>query len=150
MKKSSIIVLLFVLLLLFAACNRQYSLMSPQMNISSVSIVHLSFDGAALVCTKLCKVADIDAFMSDFERLSCYFWVGDPQPATPEGKEADVIQISYTDGSYELISWYGQTTYTQETGLVYYAGQQSFDETQFKALIEKYMEPGDSLPPLKK
>ena len=140
MKKTLLIPVLMVLFL-FVSCrvSENYTFLNPSSEIAEVSIVELSFDdNRELIQTELKRIENTEVFLEDFRSIDCYVYFGDPVPATPEGTEATVIKILYQNDEYELINYNGQSEYTAERGLKYYAGYSAFDAQQFKALIEKY------------
>lgn len=140
MKKIS---LLFVISCLFlyssCRCSEEYNFLNPINEIKEIAIVKLDFDdNGYLMETKIKTIENANEFLYDFQRVDCYIYFGDPTPATPEGIEDTAIKILYQNNEYELINWNGQSKYTSEKGLIYYAGYRVFDEDQFETLIEKY------------
>lgn len=141
MKKRVITLLAAIICFLFISCRQQemYRFLHSTDEISDISIVAISFhEDGEMVQTELKKIDDIDAFLDDFRSIPCYTFYGDPAGVTPEGIGDRGVKVSYVNGEYELINWTGQTEYTLERGLRYYAGYSVFDEEPFESLIEKY------------
>lgn len=139
---KKIIVLIVCLIYLLSSCRHRetYVFLNSTKEISSVSIVSISFDiNGEMTQTEIKKIINTDVFLDDFRNLNCYTYYGDPTGVTPEGIGDTVIKISYTNDEYELINWTGQAEYTTEIGFCYYAGFSVFDENQFESLIEKYL-----------
>lgn len=131
-----------LLCIILVSCRYQenYSFLNDRNQISSISIVMLSFDNTGqIVETELQRIENTDSFLEDFQKVNCYTYLGDPLGITEEGVEANVIKITYYNNEYELINWNGQATYTNERGFRYYAGFTVFDETQFNSLMESYI-----------
>lgn len=125
---------------LAAIFTEEYDFLNSADKISEIAIVRLNFDDdGVLMQTEIKKIENINEFLEDFKKIDCYIYFGDPISATPEGIEDTVIKIIYVNNEYELINWNGQSEYTIERGLDYYAGFNVFDEQQFEKLIEKYM-----------
>ena len=140
MKKALLLVITIItILFILSSCRTKtnYEFLETTDSIEEISIVELSFDDdGALVETEKRAIYDVDVFLDTFKRIDCYKYYGDPLGATQEGVKDTVVKITYKDGGYELISWRGQSKYTVENGLEYYAGYSVFDEAQFKELIE--------------
>lgn len=141
MKKIfAIFPMLFCIILVSCRHQDNYSFLNNRNEISSISIVMVSFDDAGqIVETELQQIENVDSFLEDFQKINCYTYYGDPLGITEEGVEASVIKIVYKNNEYELINWNGQATYTNETGFRYYAGYNVFDESQFNSLIQSYI-----------
>ena len=141
MKKIfAIFPMLFCIILVSCRHQDNYSFLNNRNEISSISIVMVSFDDAGqIVETELQQIENVDSFLEDFQKINCYTYYGDPLGITEEGVEASVIKIVYKNNEYELINWNGQATYTNETGFRYYAGYNVFDEIQFNSLIQSYI-----------
>ena len=141
MKKIfAIFPMLFCIILVSCRHQDNYSFLNNRNEISSISIVMVSFDDAGqIVETELQQIENVDSFLEDFQKINCYTYYGDPLGLTEEGVEASVIKIVYKNNEYELINWNGQATYTNETGFRYYAGYNVFDESQFNSLIQSYI-----------
>lgn len=111
----------------------------PSHEITEIAIINVSSaEGDNLTETEIQRIEDTDTFLEEFRKIGCHTYFGDPISVLPEGEKSTVIKISYQNGSYGLINWNGQTEYTPEKGLKYYAGYSVFDEDQFKSLISKY------------
>ena len=142
MKKTNIILCIVCLCIFFVSCRspKKYDFLQPKQNISHISIVEISFsEEHDIIQSEVQSIKDIKSFFNDFGDIdSYYFWIGDPKGVTIEGVDTTAVKISYINGEYELINWNGQSKYTLEKGLTFYAGFIIFDETQFKALVDKY------------
>ena len=141
MKKKVYVLLFFAVMLFITACRHKnkYDFLNPTETIVTIAVVNLSFDDETLVETEVKQVGDINSFLNQFCNLDCYTYFGDPVAATPTGKENAVIKVIYDNGEYELINWSGQSKYTTERGLQYYAGYRVFDEQQFETLIKNIL-----------
>lgn len=143
MKKSAFIFVTTLLVcLLLVSCRHQemYHFLNSADKISDISILAISFrENGEMIQTEIKKIDDINTFLDDFKSIKCYTYYGDPTGVTPEGSEDTVIKISYKNDEYELINWTGQSEYTTESGLRYYAGYSVFDEKPFKSLIAEYL-----------
>ena len=140
MKKACIIFIIFFVFL-FSSCrySEEYNFLNSINEIKEIAIVKLDFDDKGyLMETKIKTIENTNEFLCDFQRVDCYIYFGDPIPATPEGVEDTVFKILYQSNEYKLINWNGQSKYTAEKGLIYYAGYNVFDENQFETLIKKY------------
>ena len=141
MKKVIIWTAVIILIFLLPACGKTkvYRFLNPSDEITEIAIVNVSSaEGDNLTETEIQRIADTDTFLEEFRKIGCHTYFGDPISVLPEGEKSTVIKISYQNGSYGLINWNGQTEYTPEKGLKYYAGYSVFDEDQFKSLISKY------------
>ena len=87
----------------------------------------------------VCEVQDTAQFLSEFSEIKCT--VSSPPSAPPIGDLA--IKITYNNGDYDVICHTGQGEYRDG---YYYgdSGKVSFDETQFKQLINKYTSESDT------
>ena len=141
MKKILLIIfIVFSRLLVSCRYPETYSFLNSTDEIKKITIVQLSFDNeGSLIETEIQKIEDINTFLEDFKKISCYKYFGDPTSATPEGVEDTVIKILYENDDYELINWNGQSKYSSENGFNYYAGYIVFDEQQFESLIGKFL-----------
>ena len=127
--------------MLLPACGKAkvYRFLNPSDEITEIAIINVSSaEGDNLTETEIQRIEDTDTFLEEFRKIGCHTYFGDPISVLPEGEKSTVIKISYQNGSYGLINWNGQTEYTPEKGLKYYAGYSVFDEDQFKSLISKY------------
>ena len=143
MKKILLVVIVVVLSLLLVSCGpflHKYRLLSSESEISEISIVTAYFDdNNEFMQSEIITINDIDEFMKDFRKVSAtYVILGDPRGLFPTDEEGTIIRITYNNGEYELINWYGQSRYTIESGFRYYNGDWFFDEEQFNNLIDKY------------
>lgn len=82
----------------------------------------------------ICEIKDHEAFLNDFEKVSCY--LNEAFPAITHGNEK-AIRITYNNGCYELIGVFGQSKIRNDD---YYpdGGTRCFDNEQFLNLIESY------------
>lgn len=141
MRKSTMIWITMMAFIFFASCRHPetYEFLKTTEKIASISIVEISFnENCELEQTEIKKINDINAFLDDFNQVSCYVYYGDPLGVTPEGVSDTVVKITYENDDYELINWSGQSEYTDDKKFQYYAGFSVFDEKQFETLIEKY------------
>ncbi len=145
MKKAvyAILISVFALVVLSStvtSCiSKTFDMLQTKDGISEISLIELTFSNESeLIQTELQSVENIDDFLTDFNKIECAQWFGDPCGVTEKGKDAFVIKILYENGEYELINWNGQATYTLDRGLNYYDGYSIFNEDQFFSLIEKY------------
>ena len=88
----------------------------------------------------ICEIKDHEAFLNDFEKVSCY--LNENFPAIACGNEK-AIRITYNDGFYELIGVSGQSKskiddYYYPDGRYPDGGTRCFDNEQFLNLIESY------------
>ena len=144
MKKSKIISLTVVLLLLFSlsSCSIDvgYEYMQDPQNITEIYIASLQFDeDYAIYITDEKKIEDIDAFLKDFDDLACYEYYGGPRGFEKENTNDRIIKLVYSNGDYELIGWHGMAKYTtSDDRLRNYRGHRVFDEVPFKEFTQKY------------
>ena len=81
----------------------------------------------------VCCVEDIEQFMDDFSKVECF--MASP-PSSPRLDDIG-IKIIYNNDEYDIICSIGQAEY--RNGVYYFdAGKNSFDDTQFDTLINKY------------
>lgn len=116
-----------------------YRFLHSMEEIDAIEIVKIDIDNSTGIIEQIsiCSIEDIDTFMDDFSRVTCYWHYSDP---TAPGDDARVIKIGYNNGEYELIAADGQSQYTNDRLFQYYTGYRYFDEEQFDELISKYVE----------
>jgi len=120
---------------------RSYEFMSDPAEITSIEIVVLGEydkDIGHFEENVISVIEDHETFLNEFRALECRQHFMDPLGVS-EG--STVIKLTYSNGSYELISGLGIGKYVKyEDGsgkLFPYSGYQTFDE-KFPELIEKY------------
>ena len=110
--------------------------------IEVVSVTNLYGDSYEL--KPLSKIADTEAFLADFSALECTKGLSAESIEAAESlKSFKAIRITYADGSYEVITAYGNLdsslfspdiTFDELIKKDYYF----FDLAEFEALIDKY------------
>ena len=142
MKRILVFLIIIIVLISTDSCHvkEKYRLLHQEDEITCVSIVTLTLDevGNHIYEEKI-KIDDIDTFISDFRKVECYKYFGDPIGIDKYDEGSDILKIEYENGDYELINYNGQSEYTQERGFEMYAGFNVFEIDQFKGLIEKYL-----------
>lgn len=144
MKKSIIgFTILVVFLCALSACVKgSYEFLNDESEISAIEIVRLCEYDQENNCFKEQLISTVEhhsAFLSDFKKIDCKVIWSEPTGVY----EGDVgAKITYQNGEYEFINYYGQGKYRHlENNLSMfdaYAGFRFFDEDQFNDLIEKY------------
>ena len=82
----------------------------------------------------IAEIEDIEQFMEDFSQVDCFQRLSDPSKPF-EGDKG--IKIIYNNGDYDVICSNGQAEC--ENGIYNFErGYNSFDDTQFDELINKY------------
>ncbi len=143
MKTILTLLLGFIFFIPMRACaedSEPFRLIHDESDISNVYIVDLTFNSEMeMVQTVRKEVTDIEGILADLQKVEGYRTNNDPTPVTPTGMDACVIKILYSNNDYELINYSGQAKYTHGYGLRHYAGYSYYDQSQFEALIEKYL-----------
>lgn len=87
MKKILLIIfIVFSLLLVSCRYPETYSFLNSTDEIKKITIVQLSFDNeGSLIETEIQKIEDINTFLEDFKKISCYKYFGDPTSAATVG-----------------------------------------------------------------
>lgn len=140
MKKATVFFLLSILMIFSVSCGfqRPYHFLNSLDEVKEIMIVKLTFEDKEMMQTDLQRIENTEVFLEKFQQIPCHRRFGDPTGATEEGVENVVFRISYLNGEYELIDWYGKSVYTLENGFKYYAGYDSLDEQAFELLIQRY------------
>lgn len=140
MKKTTVFFCLSFLMIFSVSCvfQRSYQFLNSLDKVKEIMVVKLTFENNEMIQTDLQRIEKTEFFLEEFQKIPCYKRFGDPTGATEEGVENVVFRISYLNGEYELIDWYGKSIYTLENGLKYYAGYDSLDEQAFELLLERY------------
>ena len=110
--------------------------------IEVISVTNLS--NGNLELNPISKITDTDAFLADFAALECTKGLSAERIEAAESlKSFKAIRITYADGSYEVITAYGNLdsslfspdiTFDELIKKDYYF----FDLAEFEALIDKY------------
>ncbi len=139
MKKKAFVALLLCMMLLLTSCVARYRFLNAESEIAEISIVHVSMEEDEVIQEELVKIQDLSGFLADFKKVTCRKRIGDPSALYPNDEGADAIKILYSDGSYELINYFGRATFQHDRGFNFYAGIRAFDEAEYRSFIEKYL-----------
>ncbi|MBQ2737690.1 MAG: hypothetical protein IJF38_03295 [Clostridia bacterium] len=146
MKKTIICLLSLLIMLSLFGCSvrHPYEFWGEEDKIEKIEIIKCRYYIFDEVITGfdydiICRVDDTQAFLYDFSKLTCYLVLYDPRSAFRENHEDVAIKMTYTDGSYEVINPYGQSTFdSHDNSYDAYYGIYSFDNEEFNSLIDKY------------
>lgn len=124
--------------------------MDDTAQISNVEIVKLlefetiENEGLKPVLETVCVIENKERFLGEFSQLLCTYRVNDPTGINNAYIGCTLLKIEYADGKYELIAAGAQAEYgnARVEGGRYnmYAGRYMFNEQEFNALIEKYLD----------
>lgn len=146
MKRIAVVFICFICTIgmLFSCRNKDsYDFLHDTSEIESIAIVNISVKNDGSITEKeQTVISDIDSFLDDFLAIDCFVWLSDPIGISETCKFA--IKIIYQNGEYELIDWNGQAEYTANKGFRNYVGYRTFDEQQFRKLIDNYLVSGGS------
>ena len=143
MKKALVIIMILILVFSLSACGKgSYVFLNDESEISTIEIVRLCEYDQENNCFKEQLISTVEhhsAFLSDFKKIDCKVIWSEPTGVY----EGDVgVKITYQNGEYEFINYYGQGKYRHlKNNLSMFdadAGFRFFDEDQFNDLIEKY------------
>ena len=135
--------MILILVFSLSACGKgSYVFLNDESEISTIEIVRLCEYDRENNCFKEQLISTVEhhsAFLSDFKKIDCKVIRLEPTGVY----EGDVgVKITYQNGEYEFINYYGQGKYRHlKNNLSMFdadAGFRFFDEDQFNDLIEKY------------
>ena len=139
MKSGRTIIFIFICMLFLSSCTMKakYKFMHDPSTITKIEIVHIDniIETKGVESTTLATITDTNAFLKDFEALSCYLIYTDPKGID---NGSDVIKITYDNNDYELIDCAGTSKFTSEGGFMHNKGYRYFADEEFSALINKY------------
>ena len=149
--KVFLLSLCLFLCLTFSGCMVvKYKFMEDVSEISNIEIVKLiglkqeENIVVAPVLETVHKITDKEAFLEDFDKLSCRLRWTEPTGIDSEYIGRLILKIEYLDGKYELISDNAQAEYGNALmgNLEYnmHTGMYVFNEQEFNELLEKYMQ----------
>lgn len=125
----------------FAPEPAEYEFAAEVGEISSVQIVNATLIEGGVDTDVVAEIEDVEAFLAEFEALECnkgLSMASLPKIAKLESVEA--ILITYSDGTFEVISAYGNIDSGLELNQEMLLQQEIFifDEAEFAALLAKY------------
>ena len=124
---------------LLAPTPAEYEFAQDTSNITSIEIVSAKIVEGGVEPDVLSDVDNIDAFLADFAEIECN--KGLTVGAIIELSDIDSVEailITYSDGSTEIISAYGNIGTGFDLSKVFEKEVYIFDEYEFSKLIKKY------------
>ena len=125
----------------FAPEPAEYEFAAEVDGITSVQIVNAKLIEGGVDTEVICEIDDVDAFLADFGALECNKGLSLTSLAKiSELESMEAILITYSDGTFEVISAYGNINSGLELSKEALLQQQIFifDEAEFSALLAKY------------
>ena len=135
-------VILFALFLTSCHASCTFPFMHPTEEISEIAVVDLSYvENGDVLQTELIAIEDVDGFLTEFRKVTCYVYFGDPSRPYKSDDSTIVIRVTCANGEYQLIGFNGQCSYTLDHGLNIYDGIYCYRENEFMDFVRQYWSP---------